>query len=438
MSKKIYMLGLQLGLVWLLQSQSQLGLYNFNTIHQSSFLNVSNHGVHKFSLGLPVIGSIYIGAGNTGFSIPKDVIDSVAVSNGKVTYITKGDFVDGLKAKNMTYVTSSFDLISFRIKAKHSYYSFNVTDHQEFRFLYPKDLFGVLRDGNQRYIGQEIILNDFRVNSQYYREYAFGYQHEHVEQKWSYGFRVKLLQGIASLHTSKSTTSILTEESKVEGNDLTVKSDIVVNTSYSKDWEEMDKLNSGDITRLLLKDFSNLGMALDIGASHKINKRLTIAGSLNNLGFIRWKKNPHNYKFKGEAKFEGVKIDNINNTNGEDLNTETVLDSLAESFKFDTTYKSYTSSLVGSSTLTLNYELGRNTSINALVFANYYRGIRLSASIGIQQKLGHLFAVMAYWGAQYGKFDNLGLGIMLKPGPIQLYAICDNLTPYLKAIDGSE
>ncbi len=439
MNKRIFLLIINLGIGLILNAQSQIGLYNFNSIHQSSFLNVANHSDYKFSLGLPVIGSVYAGLGNTGFSIPKDLIDSLSISkvNDTVTYWTKGKFIDDLKAKNMGYAVTSVDLISFRVKARHSYYSFNITDHFEFRLLYPKDLFGVLRDGNASYIDKDVVLSDFRINSQYYREYAFGYQHEHALQKWSYGFRVKLLQGLASLHTSKSTTTIHTAKNEVEGNDLTVKSDIIVNTSYAKDWENADGMSSGTATNLLVKDFSNLGLALDLGASHKINKRLTVAGSVNNLGFITWKENPHNYKFEGEAKFTGVKIENISATDGDKLNLETVRDSLEKSFKFDTTTNKYTSSIVGSSSITLNYQVFRNTSVNALCFANYYKGVRLSASIGVQQKIARWFAIMAYWSAQYNKYDNLGLGIMVKPGPVQIYAICDNFTPFLRARDGS-
>lgn len=424
---------------WALQGQSQLGLYNFNSIHQSSFLNVSNHSDYKFSLGLPGIGSVYAAMGNTGFSIPKGLIDSVArYPNGELEYWNKGKFVDDLRAKNMAYFTTSLDWISFRFKVKHSYYSFNVTDNFEFRTLYPKDLFGVLRDGNSQYIGGQAVLSDFRVNSQYYREYAVGYQHEHEQQKWSYGFRLKLLQGLASLHTSKSTTTVSVAPNEIEGNDINVKSDIIVNTSYNKQFEGFDTLSSSQRNNLFLTDFSNMGFALDLGASHKINKRLTVSGSINNLGFIRWKENPHNYKFKGEATFKGVVVKDASKIDENTFQPDTILESLKNSFKFDTTYQKYTSSLVGSSSLTLNYQIARGTSANALLFMNYYKGARFSGSLGIQQKLGRWLAVTAYWGAQYGKFDNLGFGLMVKPGPVQIYVLCDNITPYLKAIDGQE
>lgn len=435
MTKKILFLTINLYVGLILSAQSELGLYNFNSVHQSSYYNVSNQNDYKLSIGLPVIGSVYAGVGNTGFSIFKDVIDSLSDNNR--TYWTKGNFVDQLREKNITYFNTSVDLISFRVKARNSHFSFNVSDKMEFRFLYPRDLFGVLRDGNAEYIGRDIVLTDFRVNSQYYREYAFGYQHE-TTKKWSYGFRVKLLQGIASLHTSKSTTTISVAENERFGNDLTVKSDVVVNTSYNRQFDQMDNADAAAYSRLILKDFSNLGLAADLGASYKLNKRITLAASVNNLGFIRWKENTSNYKFNGEAKFEGVKMENLSSADGEKLNLETVGDSLINAFKLDTTYQKYTSSMVGSSTLTVNYNICRNTSVNALIFANYYRGVRVAASIGVQQKIARWFSIMAYWSAQYHKFDNLGLGIMVKPGPVQIYAICDNLTPLLKARDGSE
>lgn len=43
-----------------------------------------------------------------------------------------------------------------------------------------------------------------------------------------------------------------------------------------------------------------------------------------------------------------------------------------------------------------------------------------------------------YWSAQYGKYDNIGAGFMIKPACFQIYAICDNLMPLLKSLDGNE
>lgn len=440
MIKKIFLILISLGTTTFVSAQNELGFYNFNNIHQSSFLNVSNHNDYKFSMGLPGIGSIYAGVGNTGFSLVKDLIDSTSDNNR--TWWTKGNFVDQMKKTNFLYSTSSFDLISFRFKSRHSYYSFNISDHQDFRFMYPKDLFGVLRDGNGEYIGKDIVLDHLQLNAQYYREFAVGYQKE-TKSRWSYGFRVKLLQGLASIHTSKSTTTIHTAKNEVEGNDITVKTNMVVNTSYNPklDTMHMDNIannNYKEAMKIALYDFSNIGMAIDLGASYKLNKRLLISGSINNLGYIKWKENPNNYSFGGDAKFTGVVVRDINASDTTKLNLETMIDSLTNKFKLDSTKNSYKSSMVGSSTVNLSYKLGKNTTINALVQGSLYKTIRLAASVGIQQKIARWFTATAYWSAQYNKYDNLGFGFMAKPGFVQIYAVCDNFMPLFKSLDGKE
>jgi hypothetical protein len=422
-------------------AQSELGLYNFNNIHQSSFLNVANTSEYKFSMGLPGIGSISSSVGNSGFSLAKDLIDTASANRD--TAWTKGSFVDKMAKKNITYMLTSVDLISFRVKARNSYFSFNITDHAEFRTMLPKDLFGVVVNGNAgNYIGNDIVLSNIRLDAQYYREYGVGYQHE-TKKKWSYGFRVKLLQGLANVHTSKSTTTIHVGKDEVEGNEHNVKSDMVVNTSYNKEWENLD-INFDDpnsvkkMSKLFFSDFSNLGLGLDFGASYKLNKRLTFSGSLNNLGFIRWKENTKNYKFKGETVIKGVESKNVSDFNGENFNFQRVVDSIGNAFKLDTTGVKYTSNMVGSSTITANYKLWRNTELNALFNASFYKGSKFSASVGIHHNVAKWFSIMAYWSARYNQYNNLGLGFMVKPGPVQLYAICDNLTPFFSANEGGE
>ncbi|MFQ3576697.1 MAG: DUF5723 family protein, partial [Cytophagales bacterium] len=177
----------------------------------------------------------------------------------------------------------------------------------------------------------------------------------------------------------------------------------------------------------------NLGLGVDLGTKYNINKRLSASLAVNNLGFIRWKENTTNQRLAGNVRFTGIELDDINESDSSKLNLNTYADSLSKKFTFDSTKNGYTQSLVASTHLNLSYHVFRNTYLNALLYADYFRQIRPAVSVSLYQGIARWFGLNVAWSAQHGKFDNLGLGLFFKPGPLQIFVMSDNLTPFIKA-----
>jgi hypothetical protein len=406
----------------LIYSQSELLLFNSPNIHQSAYTNLTGRSQYKCSITFIGFSGLYTGFTNTGFSIAKDLVDSIA---DNVWYLSPR-FINNLKKKNVVYTGFNFDIFSIRVKWRTAYVTINLTDRFDFRFMYPKDLFAIVKDGNAQYIGKSAVFSDLRLNSSYYRELGFGIT-KPVNSKFEYGYRIKMLFGIANVHTTKSKTVLKIGRDQVEGNEFNLQSDIVLNTSYPQDpFESRNNLYQA------LTGIKNLGMGVDIGAKYNINKRLNVSLSANNIGFIRWSQNVTNQRLKGNVNFKGIEFKDISPSDSSKLNLNTLLDSLSEKFVFDSTHKAYFQSLVASTYLNFSYHVFRNTQINALLYADYFRKISPAVSLLIYQGLARWFGVNLAWNAQYNRYDNLGLGVFVKPGPLQIYVLADNLTPLIK------
>lgn len=410
-------------------SQSELTLYHMTNIHQSSYTNLTAKSDQKFSLGLPGISSAYAGFANTGFSLVKDLYDSVATDG---TYRLSTKFIDAMTNKNVVYTGTSVDLLSFRAKWRTVFITFNISDKFDFRMMYPQDLFRFVQNGNADKIGQTLEFSNIRLNAVYYREIGLGFNKE-LNDKWTIGIRPKLLFGIANVWTQKSTTTLYTGLDEGEANYLKLQSNIVVNTNI--DSSNFNNLDKQDQLTKLLSGRNNLGGAIDLGLSYKVNKRLTISGSVNNLGFIRWKEGVKNYKLDGDITFKGIELNNINAADTNLLKVEALVDSISKKAVFDTTSKAYNQRLIAQTYVAVNYQLFKNTAINGLFFADYFVGIRPAFSVGVVQKIGRIVNLSVTFSAQHRRRDNIGVGFMVKPGPFQFYVVADNLTPIFKSLD---
>jgi hypothetical protein len=63
--------------------------------------------------------------------------------------------------------------------------------------------------------------------------------------------------------------------------------------------------------------------------------------------------------------------------------------------------------------------------LNASLSLEKYKAFRTAATIGVTQKIGNIFSLFLTYTYQYRNLDNGGLGIVINPGPIQLYFVSD-------------
>lgn len=375
----------------------------------------------KYSVG--VGSSVYGAFSNSSYNLPEGVLTKDTLDLNKIYNKTR--------KQNVFYTAASVDVFHVRVKVKQAFWSFGVT--QNF-FMYqniPGDLLRFGIKGNTQFVGKSISLNKLASNYTSYMEMALGYAHE--GHKFNWGVRAKLLFGQANVSTNKSKGSIYTGDN-ASGNRLSADADITINSSYPGyfDNNDVDGLSDQNARNMIINT-KNKGLGLDGGLTYKHNSRLTFTGTINDLGFIKWKENPTNSRYSGSYAFNGVNVNDVSNKTTDESTYTVYFDSLQRAFRADTTHKSYVSTLVMKNYLSAGYKIFPNTHIYLNGYLNWFRVLKGAFGLTLQQKIGRVATFSITYTVQNRAYNNIGFAFAVKPGPFQFYVAMDNVTPLLRA-----
>ncbi len=418
-------LGLILVCSNLIFAQSEMTLMNMNNIFQASYINPSLIPDYKVSVGLGT--SVYSAFSNSSFNLPNGILTGDTVDLKKVS--------NSVRKNNVFYTAFAVDLFHLRVKQKRNFWSFNITQKVSNFQSIPGDLLLLAINGNTQFVGKEVSLKKFGANYTSYMEMGLGLARESANKKFTYGARVKLLFGQANVYVSRSKGG-LTVGDNTDGNSLKADADVVIHSSYPKDWESADNTTPNYSQNVF--NTKNMGAAIDAAVTYKPTEKFRVMLAINDLGFIRWTQNPYNTSYKGNYTYNGIDVSNISNKNSDQDTYQSYFDSLAKSFNGDTTQKAYTAPLVMKSYLSASYQLAKNTTVNANFFMNYFRVIQPAYGISVNQRVCKFIEIAVSYSVQNRQWNNVGFGIYVKGGPFQLFCVADNLTPLFNSVDLSD
>ena len=398
-------------------AQSEMTLAAFDNLYQSSYLNPAFTSDHKVSLGLPGISSIYFGVGNSGFSFNE-------LTLGAGSNQIKLNALAGIAGKNnLLYQKLGVDIFHLRYKKGNAYLSFHIIHKQQFYWSYPADFLDFASGNffNPDYSGKTFDLSNLKASFFHYNEYAFAYNKPATWQDKSfiYGFRFKFLQGLSNMLLSPADMKIQTGKS---GEAITSNQDFVVHTSGIFSENELNKFG---IQGNYFTNFKNPGLAFDAGIAVPLNKKLTVAAGLTNIGFIYWTNNTRDLNMPLKEIFNGVNASNLLLTR--DFNTISLSDTIKQQFlPFISSRGSYVAWLIPGLNLNVKYSLGKKWNFQLTGFFEKYKVVRSSIALTGQLKLNRVLSLAGSASFTFNQF-NTGLGLVLKPGPFQFYLLCDNL-----------
>lgn len=182
-----------------------------------------------------------------------------------------------------------------------------------------------------------------------------------------------------------------------------------------------------------LSNFKNKGFALSGGVTYKYDDNTRLSFSFHDLGFINWKDSVQTYTLKGVTEFNG--FDALSEwLYGGDVDADSLLQSMEDDFTRDTIYSSYRTWLHPKFNLSVNYNLARRTILGLSFSGVYNKRFYPALTLGLQQGIGRFFNIIGTASINQRSFKNLGLGIMIKPGPLQIFAIVDNAYPLINPL----
>lgn len=413
-----------------IKAQDNNMLYNMSNMPQAYQLNPALiRDSAKVIVTIPALARYSIGL-TSSFPI------------AQVAYKEDGDLVidldklyNRLSETNSIYQTLRMPILSFQLRSHDKLYSFSINERQLFKFQFEKNLVGFMRDGNSAYVGQTFSTN-FDINLFHYREYAFGYSQKLIDNL-TVGGRVKLLSGMAVINTVKSNLEIETDpdlEYIRLSTDGEYNTSLPVNTTKDADGIVSTIGFETDFNPMsYISNFSNLGVAFDLGASYLITPQIEVSASVIDLGVIKWKNNINNLLNQGTFTWKGLDFSNSINENDPDYvpfdeKISSLSDSLSAAMQFTGAENAFTT------TLPTRVYIGGKYQINDMFSAGlvdrillYDNKVTNAVTLSGNAMFGKIVSLSASYSVIRNSYNNLGLGAAFKLGPVQFFVVTDNI-----------
>ena len=441
--KKIFFLIFVSITVLSLNAQDGITLHFMRLNPYAAYTNPSMHLQYNGYVGFPGISNINASFTNT--SARYKTLFGADV-NGAITTIRLNDFANQLSnKKNMLNSNISLNIIDFGFRTKPIFFSFSYRIRIDEYASYNKDLFNLPIHGNMMYVGENNPARpDLKVNLNVYQEFALGMQVD--LNSWLYlGVRPKLLFGLANVKTRYANATLYTnpEDYTMKMNyNLNASMACVIPYSISRDaegnvnilFEPKDFLNNWQ------NAFKNIGAAIDLGMTFRINNMFGIAASVLDLGFIHWttschqftgsisETNPHYYD--GQIVFNGITSEDLADLAN---NPEQISNKIQEIFPIEITEtKAYNKSLSSRFLVEGYCNLGKHHRLSALFqgrIAN--KQFIPSFTVAWNGNFLNYFDLCVSYTMAKRSYANLGIGVGFNRKVFHLYVATDNIFSFI-------
>jgi len=428
-------------------AQNKQFLYGFQDIPQSLLENPGGEVNYTKHIGIPFLSGVYANAGTSNNLISNLFSnDGVAIEDKFQSIIFK------LNSKDFISINEQLDIINigFKLKNDKDYLSFGF--YQEFDLIsyYPKDLAVLFYQGNTDGNGNIDLNQRHDINDAQFKSEIIGVFHIGISRKiskeLSIGARAKIYSGgfnVQSLNNSGSISTRLDQDNNYQH----LLNDAVVT------------FRSSGITGTSRKDFitdaakniffgGNLGLGLDLGFTYHLRDKMTVLGSILDVGFIAYSKDVTTYKLKGDVEINDIGL--INPPTGQTIDYWDVIgDDIYPQIPVNTLQSAYVSFKSPKINTALQYRFGKHYRQATCSSASYSPQRGYQNEVGLQiytifrPKQPQLATTLFYsrsvtdflkakitYTADSHSFSNIGLGFSAQIGKFNMYANADNLLGY--------
>lgn len=420
-------------------------MYFMDRLPQSSRINPAQTPDCKFYMGgllTPLFGQLPPSL-MLAVNIPIDYNDVIFHGTGEYSdsLITPlhpnaniDDFLKKLRKVNYLSTDLQLDLLNIGFRAgEKNFFTFDVSEKFFFNFGLPGDLFALAAKGNDAVRNAD--FTGLGVNTTYYHQIALGYKRQFTKS-FAAGLRAKMLIGVANVSMGSSKITLKTSD---RTNDIHLYTEYEVNTNlplevtldengYVSDiaFQEFSKDSIADIIKNYGFMTGSYGFATDFGFSWDVTKALTCYFSAEDIGFINWMKDGSQFAIYDEdsLSFEGMKIHDL-----EVQNFSFDMDSIVDNFK-EIQYKEqqFKTWMPAKLYFGARYKVANRISLGALARADIFpHKIRPGLTLSANFKPFKFTAATISYSIVNNKYNNLGLGFTVHPGPVQWYFVSDNI-----------
>ncbi len=439
------------------QGQNKQLLYDFVEIPQATMINPGMETDFKWYSGFPALSGVMLQAGSSGISVNDIFANDGLDINDKV----RDRAVFGMKPTDELSGTFQMEFLNFGFRGRDPdiFYSAGIYLEGDAIGYWFRDYAILAFEGNADRLNQRFELGHLKTRGELVNIFHFGVNKK-IDRNLIVGGRAKIYSSIFDFNSTKNRGYFVTTEGENNIYASTLNADMELRTSGLQaldDAREDDNIAGTAIKRALFG--GNLGVGVDVGFTYHLNEQTVLTGSLLDLGFIYHTNATKNYTLKGNATVEGVVITPEETINPDTDFWEDLVDDIESFVPYEENTQSYVTFRPTKLYASLRYNFGEQVArrgncecgINAtsnsfrskyansvggqLYMISRPRGPQAALTAFYQRRLGNIMAVKGTYTVDKFSYTNLGLGLNLQLGPVNLYVMADNLLAYRNLAD---
>jgi hypothetical protein len=344
-------------------------------------------------------------------------------------------FMGSLSNKNFVYESAALTVLEGGYRKGKNFYAASITEREFTQVFFSKSLVQLIKYGNYTDVGNTYYSGNFGVGAQHYREFAFNYSRD-VSKKLTIGGAAKILFGMATVQTNGMN---LKATSPVDGKylDVTATGNVNISAPINFTYNNFGEITSTNSpANYSVKDYltnlSNPGVAFDVGFAYHLNKKTELSASIIDLGMIGWTSNTTRFTEQGHFMYRGIDLNTSASTPTVigDFNNAIALvsDSISKAFRPAHSQSNFATLIPAKIYFGIEHQLNDIVYVSGLTRIRIFNNrIHTSLTASANTLLGNVLSLSASYSIMESTFDNLGLGVGIKAGPVQLYAATDNL-----------
>ncbi len=425
-----------------LNAQQANSLYYMRGVPQVYQINPAFQPDCNFFLGLPGVSPLKLQVENSSFGL-NDVIKYDEGLDSLITFLHPNanaeDFFNLLGKSNYISTEFSMNIASFGFRTEQTYFTFDIRERFDARFSYTEDYLRMAYEGMGNDTAREFDLSGLGLDVNGFMQFSMG-----VSQKFgdrlSVGWRGKLLFGQANLTTEKYDLSLYASEDlwridsdiKMRTNtpyladymNFMANAPIAVITEAFGQFEDLEEPSLSEIRQMVINPY-NFGLAMDVGVDYRMFDWLQLSASLVDFGSIKWKDGAVSLEHNISEEYTGVEV--YYDEDDDEAFLTNFLDTLEMNFdKFTSSDEAYTTWLPAKIYLGAAFYPHPKVSFGLLSRTDIYKGkawqqFTLSANLYPIRMLSTTFS----YSIINGTYKNIGLGLGLKAGPLNMYLMSD-------------
>ncbi len=440
--REIVVLLIFLGSALSVQAQPNNTLYFMKGVPQANRVNPAYQPNCNFYIGIPMLAPLVADVSSSSLAWNDIVYHNPMQSDSLITFLhPEGNtdaFLNKLKPVNTMITDMGTSAISFGFRTDVGFFSMDVTSRWDGNIYYPGDMARLLINGAPP--GEKYTMDGMAVDLSAFDEIAVGWSGQ-ILDNLTVGARAKVLFGIGNISTKSSNLSLYTSTE-----DWLLKSDMQFNASLpfaevTYDDDDMiedivldEALENPTFSTVYSYMFNgkNLGFGLDLGASYRPFEELQISASLVDLAYIRWTDEVHELDYTTEYDFPGFELNFFDlgddYTLGDFIDSSiiTLADSLS-SFVVFTPDAIYSKRLSTKLFLGVSYDVTPSINFGLLSRTDFLNNkVTEQVTASANFRTGRVLNFSLSYSYMSNYFRNIGFGLSLNAGPVNLYVVSDN------------